>query len=163
MLGCGQFRVGNLARIWQVFLGPLRKFQGILCKKLHNSNKCFGPNCFSKTTSLCDALLIHIAEEVRGFWGVYWQCKNLMYRKKEVVYKLHAGWFIRSPTQAPWLSASEGLQDRKKYNTSSIYIVEFKRAHERFPAQGPLVETPKEGSRGKLFSSFGIIMPIWWR
>ena len=23
-----------------------------------------------------------------------WQCKNLMYSKKWVVYKLHAGWFI---------------------------------------------------------------------
>ena len=29
-----------------------------------------------------------------------------------------------SPTQAPWLSpASKGLQDRKQYNTSSIYTV----------------------------------------
>ena len=27
-----------------------------------------------------------------------WQCKNLMYSKQEVIYKLHAGWFIyRSP------------------------------------------------------------------
>ena len=36
---------------------------------------------------------------------------------------LAASQFI-SPIQAPWLSAaSEGLQDREKYNTSSIYIV----------------------------------------
>ena len=25
----------------------------------------------------------------------FWQCKNLMYSKKGVVYKLHAGWFIK--------------------------------------------------------------------
>ena len=53
-------------------------------------------------------------------------CRNsIVYRKRGKFNTnfLAARQFI-SPTQRPWLSAaSEGLQNRKKYNTSNIYTV----------------------------------------
>ena len=55
-----------------------------------------------------------------------------------------------NPTQAPSLSAaSEGLQDRKKYNASSIYIVNLGPARPR-PINWVFLRDPREPRQLKL-------------
>ena len=61
-------------------------------------------------------------------WGLLLNLKvlsvEILQREGKFNTKFLAARQFISPTQAPWLyAASEGLQDRKKYNTSNIYTV----------------------------------------
>ena len=80
-------------------------------------------------------------------WGLFIKFKGLLCgdptekRGKFNTKFLAARQFI-SPIQAPWLcAASKGLQERKKYNTSSIYTVKILKS---FP-EGPTRHLFAEG------------------
>ena len=68
-----------------------------------------------------------------------------------------------SPTQAPWLpAASEGLQNRKKYNTSKIYTVNFSGKLDSF--ETPVTVTPptRNFKNLKILQKFLTILNVYF-
>ena len=75
-------------------------------------------------------------------------CGNPTERGESLILNFLAGRQFISPTQAPWLStASEGLQNRKKYNTSNICTVNI--SMWGADIHGPNVQTSTNSGRRK--------------